>query len=222
MEHLYLHSPPEPAPPRWLAAFAQGRVLPADGLSAWLHGHNVAFDLIWLNAADPHWMAHVQQILAAEPQARMVLLSGTPTPQEGLVAINAGVRGYTHAHAVPALFHEVALVVEHGGLWVGPDLLRRLVGSTSKALSGLDPQPAPGLDISDALAGLSAREAEVARAVSAGRSNREVAELLHISERTVKAHLGMVFEKFGVRDRLQLALRLSAGAAPDAKTSRGN
>ena len=60
---------------------------------------------------------------------------------------------------------------------------------------------------------VSAREAEVAQAVAAGKSNREVAEQLFISERTVKAHLGAVFEKLGVRDRLQLALRLSGRAA---------
>ena len=37
---------------------------------------------------------------------------------------------------------------------------------------------------------------------------------MHISERTVKAHLGAVFEKLGVRDRLQLVLRLSASTDP--------
>jgi len=54
----------------------------------------------------------------------------------------------------------------------------------------------------------------VARVVSAGRSNKEVAAQLFISERTVKAHLGAVFEKLGVRDRLQLVLRLAASAPP--------
>jgi DNA-binding NarL/FixJ family response regulator len=56
------------------------------------------------------------------------------------------------------------------------------------------------------------REAQVARAVAVGRSNKEVADLLFISERTVKAHLSAVFEKIGVRDRLQLVLRLAASA----------
>ena len=56
-------------------------------------------------------------------------------------------------------------------------------------------------------------ELEVALAVAGGKSNREVAEQLFIAERTVKAHLGAVFEKLGVRDRLQLALRLSGRAA---------
>jgi DNA-binding NarL/FixJ family response regulator len=124
---------------------------------------------------------------------------------------------------VPALLQEVALVVEHGGLWVGPDLLQRLVASTHAALAR---RPA----VADAAAGvtpaasawplLSAREAEVARAVSAGRSNKEVATMLYISERTVKAHLGAIFEKLGVRDRLQLVLRLSVAADPESSEPR--
>ncbi len=58
----------------------------------------------------------------------------------------------------------------------------------------------------------------MARAVSAGRSNKEVADKMFISERTVKAHLGAIFEKLGVRDRLQLVLRLAAAPEP-ASTS---
>jgi len=152
---------------------------------------------------------------------------GLPATLEGLNALNQGVRGYTHAYGVPALLQEVALVVEHGGLWVGPDLLQRLVGASNAALAGraaLDKAkaraPAATADavvaapVANVWALLSAREAQVARAVTVGRSNREVADLLFISERTVKAHLGAVFEKLGVRDRLQLVLRLAASADP--------
>jgi DNA-binding NarL/FixJ family response regulator len=132
-----------------------------------------------------------------------------------LNALNAGVRGYTHAYGVPALLQEVALVVEHGGLWVGPDLLQRLVGSTQAALAPRTATaPNPTAAITNAWSLLSAREAQVAHAVAAGRSNKEVASLLFISERTVKAHLGAVFEKLGVRDRLQLVLRLSTSPDP--------
>lgn len=220
-QHLYLHSPPHPVPARWLDAFPDGRVLDPAAMSGWLHGHSVVFDVLWLSTDDAQWPAHLQQILQAEPQARVVLLSNVPTPQEGLAAINAGVHGYTHAYAVPALLKEVALVVEHGGLWVGPDLLKRLVGSTSLALTQRA-AAAPAAAQSHALSTLSAREAEVARAVAAGRSNREVAELMHISERTVKAHLGMVFEKLGVRDRLQLVLKMSAAVEAEPLTSRAS
>ena len=44
--------------------------------------------------------------------------------------------------------------------------------------------------------------------VAKGATNKEVARALDITERTVKAHLGSAFGKLGVRDRLQLVLRL--------------
>jgi len=45
--------------------------------------------------------------------------------------------------------------------------------------------------------------------VAHGASNREIAVALEITERTVKAHLSAIFDKLGVRDRVQLALRMN-------------
>ena len=224
-EHLFLHSDPAPVPDRWRQAFAKGQVLDAPELLAYLRDQGEPAGLVWLSTADAQWLIYLQQILHTQPRARVVLLSGAPEPVEGLNALNAGARGYTHAYAVPTLLQEVATVVEHGGLWVGPDLLQRLVGATSTALARLgavanSPAPAaltptaPVALVVNPWPLLSAREAQVARAVSAGRSNKEVADLMFISERTVKAHLGAVFEKLGVRDRLQLVLRLAAFPEP--------
>jgi DNA-binding NarL/FixJ family response regulator len=150
-----------------------------------------------------------------------------PDPLEGMSALNQGVCGYTHAYGVPALLQEVAQAVEHGGLWVGRDLLQRLVGASNAALAErakLDKAKAlvaatteiasivVATPAANGRALLSVREEQVARAVAVGRSNREVADLLFISERTVKAHLSAVYEKIGVRDRLQLVLSLAASA----------
>ena len=218
VEHLLLCSDSAPVPDRWRKAFAEGRALDAPTLLARLRARREPAGVVWLSAADAQWLLYLQQILHTQPLARVVLLSGAPEPVEGLKALNAGVRGYTHAYAVPVLLQEVATVVEHGGLWVGPDLLQRLVGATSAALARLtvatkspaSTPPAAAAPATNPWALLSAREAQVARTVSAGRSNKEVADLMFISERTVKAHLGAVFEKLGVRDRLQLVLRLAA------------
>ena len=103
-------------------------------------------------------------------------------------------------------------------MWLGPDLLQRFVSSANDALQRRPapptlPAPAGPSRVTRAWASLTPREAAVARAVSAGRSNREVAELMFISERTVKVHLGVVFEKLGVRDRLQLVLHMAAVSA---------
>jgi DNA-binding NarL/FixJ family response regulator len=213
-EHLFLSSPAVPVsvlvPARWREAFPDGTVHEMAALLSRLRAQPATANLVWLSSADAQWPAQLRQILQTRPDARVLLLSNAPDEQEGLRAINSGVRGYAHAHGVPMQLQEVALVAEHGGMWVGPELLRRLVGSTYAALAGRRRADAGTLPAGQDWDGLSAREREVARAVSAGHSNKEVATLLHISERTVKAHLSAVFEKLGVRDRLQLVLRLSA------------
>lgn len=217
--HVFLSSPAAPLPERLREAFPQVQALAAPALLACLSAQPEAQCLVWLSSADPQWLLGLRQILQTQAHARVVLLSGTPGPDEGLSALNEGARGYTHAYGVPALLQEVALVIEHGGLWVGPDLLQRLVGSTSAALAArpasvTTQSPATATPGVNAWTLLSAREAQVVRSVQAGRSNKEVATLMFISERTVKAHLGAIFEKLGVRDRLQLVLRLSASADP--------
>jgi len=216
-QHFFLSSPASTLPERLREAFADIAPLSANALLARLPALPAAQSLIWLSATDAQWPQALRQILQAKPDARVVLLSGVPEPTEGLRALNDGARGYTHAYGVPALLQEVALVIEHGGLWVGPDLLQRLVGSTNAALAAqqaVSKAQSPAVATAgagpNAWALLSAREVQVARAVSAGRSNKEVADKMFISERTVKAHLGAIFEKLGVRDRLQLVLRLAA------------
>jgi DNA-binding NarL/FixJ family response regulator len=60
------------------------------------------------------------------------------------------------------------------------------------------------------LAGLTAREREVLSLIVAGASNREIAEALYISERTVKNHITHILSQLNVRDRTQAALFASA------------
>ena len=52
---------------------------------------------------------------------------------------------------------------------------------------------------------LTGREREIAELVAAGRTNREVAAQLVLSERTIEAHLRNVYAKLGVRSRVELA-----------------
>lgn len=222
-QHFFLSRPSATVPDRWCEAFPAGLVLDAAGLALKQATLPVEQYLVWLSSSDAQWSDCLRAIVQSQPATRVLLLSGAPDSLEGLNALNQGVRGYTHAYAVPALLQEVALVVEHGGLWVGPDLLQRLVGSTSAALTSRAVPvvvAAPVSPVADAWSTLSTREAQVARAVSAGRSNKEVADLMFISERTVKAHLGAVFEKLGVRDRLQLVLRLATMGDPNASPTK--
>jgi len=58
---------------------------------------------------------------------------------------------------------------------------------------------------------LTPREEQIAQAIAAGRSNRDIAAQLGITEQTVKNHLTNIFGKVGVENRLQLALALVGG-----------
>lgn len=135
----------------------------------------------------------------------VVLLSDEPDEWLVMQALAQGAAGCCNTHAAPDVLQQVALVVSNGGLWVGQSLLQRLVGAASHRLAQLPPESKHD----DWSAFLSEREEQVARLVASGSSNREIADRLAITERTVKAHLTAIFEKLGLRDRLQLSLRIN-------------
>jgi DNA-binding NarL/FixJ family response regulator len=146
---------------------------------------------------------HTENVAAASSLGRpVVAMVGAPGEAEAFSLLNAGVQGYCHVTAAPEQLREIALVVENGGLWMPPPLLQRFLAVSTRAI----PVPAPAAhELND----LTAREVMVAEQVARGASNREIAEELEITERTVKAHLSAIFDKLGVRDRVQLALRMN-------------
>jgi DNA-binding CsgD family transcriptional regulator len=82
------------------------------------------------------------------------------------------------------------------GIWVGSRLLARR-----------QPEPAAGNPEAQASLGISDRELAVLEALSEGRSNKEIAEALHISPHTVKTHVGRLYEKLGARRRTDAVAR---------------
>lgn len=192
---------PAMAHERWQQAFPAGRSAHWEQLPQTV----AAGDMVWVPVMLDDWRLKVAALLQLQPDCRVIVLSALPDQVEGLRALNAGARAYCHLLAAPGLLQEVAQVVDLGGLWVGPELVQRLMAATRELLQRNPDAVRSAVDLSV----LSERELQVAHAVAEGQSNREVAEQLHISERTVKAHLGAVFEKLGVRDRVQLVLQLA-------------
>jgi DNA-binding NarL/FixJ family response regulator len=142
----------------------------------------------------------------------VILLADEPNEEEALLALSAGASGYCNGHAAPAVLAQVAQAVAHGGVWVGQGLLQRLLAVTSRRLAASSAVPEAGQAAWRER--LTAREQEVAVLVARGESNKEIARRMEITERTVKAHVGAMLEKFGVRDRLQLSLIINGLEAP--------
>ena len=161
--------------------------------------------VIWCRLRSGESVDAVLEALDRAGGQPLVLLCDEPNESLVMQALALGAAGCCNTHAAPDVLRQVALVVSNGGLWVGQSILRKLIGATSHRLGQRPPQGK-----NDDWSGLlSERETQVARLVAAGSSNREIADRLAITERTVKAHLTAIFEKLGLRDRLQLSLRIN-------------
>lgn len=162
-------------------------------------------DVVWLSTTVEEWTELIGAVTAKE--AIVVVLSYSPDDREALKSLDLGARGYVHTLAAPEVLKQVALVVTNQGVWVGQELLAKVLGGSFKALQQ---RAEGGSSLNTAqLGGLTDRERGVALAVVRGATNKEVARQLDITERTVKAHLSAIFKKLAVRDRLQLILKLA-------------
>lgn len=164
------------------------------GLVFWLHVNSGQKNLLSKDIAT---------LLQNYPGAKIVVLANTPNQEDTLEALNAGAMGYAHAYSPPAVLKEIRAVISHGGLWLGQQLLKQLIEASVK-LTGNRSEL-----VEELLGRLTSREQEVALHAAKGLSSKEIARLLLITERTVKAHLAKIFERLGVKDRLQLALMLN-------------
>ncbi|HEX6604656.1 MAG TPA: response regulator transcription factor [Sphingomicrobium sp.] len=133
--------------------------------------------------------------LRERPRApRIVLLTAAIDDSSLMEARALGVDGMVLKNADPAFLLECLERVRSGGRWSDPELRAR-----AKELA-----EAFG---SSGRAALAPRERELIRYVRQGKRNREIAEALGVTEGTVKVYLHAVFEKVGVKNRTELAIR---------------
>jgi DNA-binding NarL/FixJ family response regulator len=129
---------------------------------------------------------------------RVLVLTTFENDDHVLDALHAGAQGFLLKRARPEEFVHAVRIVARGDSLLFPDAVRRLVATHGSAGQGGDV-------LADA--GLTPREAEVLRLVSAGLSNAEIATELYLGVETVRTHVGNVLAKLGVRDRTQAVVR---------------
>jgi DNA-binding NarL/FixJ family response regulator len=120
----------------------------------------------------------------------VLVVTASERPEDAVAALRAGARGVVFKRfAIETLMTAIEAVAD-GQVWIPPALQADIAAHLR------DPSFAP----------LTRREREIVRHVARGMRNAEVAERLGVTEGTVKTHLNNVFQKLGVRDRVELTL----------------
>lgn len=131
------------------------------------------------------------------PELKVAVLSASENPADMRSSLDAGASGFIpKSSPVSILLAALRLILE-GGVYVPPELLasasqaetRRAVGPACSAKAGITP-----------------RQREVLRLVAEGKSNKEIARSLDLSEHTVKIHVAAILRSLGVQNRTQAAM----------------
>lgn len=137
----------------------------------------------------------LKRLQESNARTASVLLAGNISDDEVVEAMRYGVKGVVLKEMAPSLLVACIRKVAAGGTW----LEKEAVGRAMEKLLRDASSRAKVRDV------LTPREIEIARMVAAGLPNREIGEKLFISEGTVKTHLHSVYEKLGLKGRMQLA-----------------
>ena len=128
---------------------------------------------------------------------KIIALTSFSEDDKVFPAIQAGAASYLLKDVSPDDLVDAIRAVHHGEARLHPDITRKLMQQVSQA------QPMSQEIPSDEL---TERELDVVRLVAMGRSNREIAEQLFISEKTVKTHISNILAKLNLEHRTQLAI----------------
>lgn len=131
---------------------------------------------------------------------RVLVLTSATEPAMAAQAVRGGAAGVVYKDIDPAALVRAIRSVHDGNVLLAPEAVGSLFrGSRADTLT--------------------ARERQVLAGIAEGRSNREIARQLLVSEKTVKAHVSAVLAKLGVQDRTQAAVYAVRHGKADAADS---
>ncbi|MCL6441343.1 MAG: response regulator transcription factor [Thermoleophilum sp.] len=166
----------------------------ADGVEAIALARALDPDLCVLDVSMPRigGLEATREIRALRPSVRVLVLSMHEDDDYFLQALAAGASGYVVKRAADTDLLEAIRTVAAGGTFVSGERQRELLAAwRERGREALDDPLTP-------------REREVVKLVAEGFTNRQIAELLTLSEKTVESHRANVLAKLGMRDRVEL------------------
>ena len=165
--------------------------------------------LVDLNMAGIGGVRLIGEVKRRMPEVRMLVLSTYYDDQSITSALSEGADGYILKSVSSSEIIEAARMVASGHTVLDQkvmSVLHRNARRLGSELNSSDPKRAQFFEQYNKL---TEREREICRLIQDGRSNREIAAVLHITEGTVKNYLSNIYGALGVRDRTALAVSLT-------------
>ncbi len=165
--------------------------------------------LVDLNMAGIGGVRLIGEVKRRMPEVRMLVLSTYYDDQSITSALSEGADGYILKSVSSSEIIEAARMVASGHTVLDQkvmSVLHRNARRLGSELNNSDPKRAQFFEQYNKL---TEREREICRLIQDGRSNREIAAVLHITEGTVKNYLSNIYGALGVRDRTALAVSLT-------------
>jgi NarL family two-component system response regulator LiaR len=138
----------------------------------------------------------LRQVRSVSPSTRVVVLTSYAQDEKVLAAIRAGAAGYLLKDVRPPELLEAIRRAAAGEAWLHPTAAARLMREIAERGAAEEANAAK----------LTPRELEVLRLIAQGKSNRDIAAELVVSEKTVKTHVSNILAKLHLADRTQAAL----------------
>jgi DNA-binding NarL/FixJ family response regulator len=135
-----------------------------------------------------------RRILAADPAARILILTTFDLDEYVYEALQAGASGFVLKDDPPEQLIAAVRTVAAGDALLSPAVTKRVIQQFARM-----PRPAPPKAIDE----LTARELDIFRLIAEGLSNAEISERLFIGDTTVKTHVTHILQKLELRDRVQ-------------------
>jgi DNA-binding NarL/FixJ family response regulator len=151
--------------------------------------------LLDLHMPDMGGMMMLERLARQAPDARVLVVTANENPEVLVAAMGAGAAGYLTKRTGRGELCSAVITVHGGGAVIAPSLAGHLMRRYARASQG---------ELGAIRTTLTPREHEVLRLVADGLTDRQIAETIYVSPRTVQNHLARIRDKTGLRRRIEL------------------
>ena len=186
----------------------------SNGMEALKQTRLLCPDLILMDIEMPgcDGLCATRLIKAEMPQVKIVMLTVSASDENLFEAIKSGASGYLLKSQSADRFLEMIAHVEHGGAALPPELASRLLDEFARQAQHVE------MPVEDSPSELTARQLEILTLVAQGLTYSQIGEALHLSEATIRYHMGQILERLHLENRAQvIAYAARHGLMPPSK-----